>query len=67
MVTTTSELEEMEDLVEVLEGAYEELPTLIFILKLSLHQARAQLRNGEPPVHALAEVEVEAEGPLSHV
>ncbi len=63
MNMTTSELDEMEEMVEVLEGALEELPTLIFILRLSLHQARTQLQTAEPPVlPVMAEVEVEAEG-----
>ncbi len=63
MNMTTSELDEMEEMVEVLEGALEELPTLIFILRLSLCQARVQIRTVESAVPAmLAEVEVEVSG-----
>lgn len=63
MSMTISELDEIEGIIQVLEGALEELPTLIFILKLSLCQARIQIRTAESAVPAmLAEVEVEAEG-----
>lgn len=63
MSMTTSELDEMEEMVTVLEGALKELPTLIFILRLSLHQARVQIRTAESAVPTmLAEVEAEAEG-----
>lgn len=56
MVLTTAELNEMEDLVHDLEILHEALPMYIFMMKIGLHQGRAQLRTEEDVTAMLAEV-----------
>lgn len=47
MTLTHLELDEMEAYIKILEGALGELPTLIFLMKIGLHQGRARLRTRE--------------------
>lgn len=63
MMITIPEIREAEELVEVLEGALEALPTLIFIMKLGIVLGRRELREAgmgdlldrveAPPVEAI--------------
>ena len=63
MVVTIPDILEAEEIVDVLEGALEELPTLIFIMKLSIVLGRRELREAgmgdlldrveAPPVEAV--------------
>ena len=57
MTLTNAELDEMADLVHDLEILLEELPMILFLLKVGLHQGQARLRTEEAAASLIREVE----------
>lgn len=45
MVVSVPDIVEAEEMVKVLEGALEELPTLIFFMKMAIALGRRELRS----------------------